>query len=264
MTAETPLRLGEVDVGDGLLRFAEAGEGPAVILLHGWTLDHRMWQPQVAGLARKYRLVMPDRRGFGRSTAPPDLAREGRDVLAIADALRLERFALAGLSQGAGVALDVALRGGSQVAALILSGAPLPALVAREEPLDLALYRRLASEGEMAAMRDHWGSHPLMRARYEAGRALVAAMVADYAGRDLLAPSALPDPSREAIAGLAVPVLSMTGVGDTAWRCACARALAEAVPDGRLALIPEAGHLANLDNPQAFNSVVDDFLATHI
>ena len=56
---------GEVDVGDGMIRLTVAGEGHPLILLHGWTLDRRMWQPQVVDLAKHFQLVMPDRRGFG-------------------------------------------------------------------------------------------------------------------------------------------------------------------------------------------------------
>ena len=65
------VRHGEVAVGDGIVPIAMAGEGPPLILLHGWTLDWRMWLPQVAELSRSHLLVMPDRRGFRRSTAPP-------------------------------------------------------------------------------------------------------------------------------------------------------------------------------------------------
>ncbi|MDP4605462.1 MAG: alpha/beta hydrolase, partial [Erythrobacter sp.] len=108
------VRFRDVAVDGGTLSVALAGDqaltGLPVILLHGWTLDHRMWAPQVAGLGRAFTLVMPDRRGCGRSTAPPDGAREAQDVIAIADALGFARFAVVGLSQGAVVALDLARR----------------------------------------------------------------------------------------------------------------------------------------------------------
>ena len=123
--AGEPVWHGEVAVDGGTVPIAVTGEGPPLILLHGWTLDHRMWGPQVAGLAGDYLLVMPDRRGCGRATAPPDLAREAEDVIAIADFLGLDRFALVGLSRGAVVALDVARRFAGRLSALAVSGAPL-------------------------------------------------------------------------------------------------------------------------------------------
>ncbi len=252
----------QVRVAGGTLPIATAGEGAPLILLHGWTLDHRMWRPQVEGLAASHFLVMPDRRGQGRATAPPDLAREAEDILAIADALGLERFALAGLSQGAVAALGAALLAPARVTHLALAGAPLPALVPREEVIDLAQLRALVAAGDLAGFRAAWSAHPLMQTRTPAAAALVAEILADYDGRDLLAPTEAPGLPREALAGLPMPVLAMTGEHDTPWRRACARALAAAAPRARHIEIAGAGHLANADNPGAFNAALAAFLAS--
>lgn len=250
----------EVAVAGGLLRFAMAGEGAPVILLHGWTLDHRMWQPQIGGLAQDFLLVMPDRRGCGRSSAPPDLPREADDVIAIADFLGFDRFALIGLSQGAVVALDVARKFSSRLTGVVVSGAPLPCLVPRDETIDLDRYRALAAGGDMATMRSHWAQHPLMHTHTPEAHALAAAMLAGYDGRDLLAPSDPPGLPREVLEHLAVPVLALAGEHDTPWRRACAAALADCAPRGRHALVAHAGHLANCDNPQDFNALTGQFL----
>jgi pimeloyl-ACP methyl ester carboxylesterase len=255
---------GEVAVAGGTLPIAMAcsgaGEGTPVILLHGWTLDHRMWAPQVAGLADGHFLVMPDRRGCGRASAPPDLAREAEDVIAIADFLGFDRFALLGLSRGAVVALDTARRFGSRLTGLVVSGAPLPALVPREEVIDLDRFRALAAAGDMATMRAEWAQHPLMATHSPEAAALTAAMLADYDGRDLLMPSDPPGFPREVLRALAMPVLAITGAHDTQWRKACAAAIAETAPRAMHALVPQAGHLANVDNPARFNALVAAFL----
>ncbi|MDP2129292.1 MAG: alpha/beta fold hydrolase [Erythrobacter sp.] len=250
----------DVAVHGGTIPIWMAGEGVPVILLHGWTLDHRMWQPQIAGLAPDFLLVMPDRRGCGHATAPPDLAREAQDVIAIADALGFDRFALVGLSQGAVVALDVAQQYAARLTGVVVSGAPLPALVDREEVIALDRYRRWATAGNMAALRADWAAHPLMQAHSDAARTLIAAMLADYDGRDLAAAGDPPNLSQAALHALAMPVLAMTGAHDTQWRRACAKALANAAPRARHALIDGAGHLANADNPGDFNAAVGDFL----
>jgi pimeloyl-ACP methyl ester carboxylesterase len=253
---------GEVAVAGGALPIAMAGEGAPLILLHGWTLDHRLWAPQVTrNLAADHFLVMPDRRGCGRSSAPPDLAREAEDVIAIADFLGFDRFALLGLSRGAVVALDVARRYGSRLTAVVVSGAPLPALVPRDEVIDLERLRTLVLAGDLAQFRREWSAHPLMRThRAEAGE-LAAAMLADYDGRDMIAGGGeAPGLPREALAMLSMPVLSLTGAHDTPWRRACARALAAVAPRARHSEVPGAGHLANADNPAAFNAAVAAFL----
>ncbi len=257
-----PVTITEVAVHGGTLPVAAAGSGAPVILLHGWTLDHRMWAPQTEGLAGEFHLIMPDRRGCGRATAPPDMAREADDVIAIAEALGIDRFALVGLSRGAVVALDVARQYADRLTGLVVSGAPLPSLVDREEVIDLNLYRALVAAGDIVAMRADWAQHPLMQAHSPQAHALHAAMLADYDGRDLLAPSTPPDLPRDVLAALAVPVLALTGEHDTPWRRACAAALGQTAPHGQHALIAGAGHLANADNPAQFNALVSNFLHT--
>jgi pimeloyl-ACP methyl ester carboxylesterase len=259
--AHTPaLWHGEVTVEGGRLPIALAGDGPPLVLLHGWTLDGRMWRPQVAALARHFLLVMPDRRGFGRATAPPDLARESDDLQRIADFLGFDRYALLGLSQGAAVALDCAHRHGWRTGALVVSGAPVPMLVPRAEVIEIERYRAWAAAGDLAAVRADWSRHELTRHDNRATRKLVEQMLADYDGRDLLAHSHVPGVPRDALSHLPMPVLAMTGAKDSAWRRDCAQELARTAPRGELALVAGAGHLANLDQPDIFNRIVADFL----
>lgn len=258
------LSYGEVAVHGGTLPICMAGaigSGAApLILLHGWTMDHRMWAPQVAGLADDFLLVMPDRRGCGSASAPADLAREAEDVIAIADALGFDRFALLGLSRGATAALDVARRFASRLTGLVISGAPLPALVEREEVIDLARFRALAAAGDMERMRAEWSRHPLMETRTAAARALVREILADYDGRDLLVPSEPPAFPQSVLAQLPMPVLAIAGAHDTLWRRECAQALAKVAPRAQHGEIAGAGHLANADNPDGFNAAVARFL----
>lgn len=260
----TDLSYGEVVVADGTLPITMAGAidsgGAPLILLHGWSLDHRMWAPQLEGLAQDFFCVAPDRRGCGQATAPADLAREAEDVIAIADFLGFERFALVGLSRGATVALDVARRYGARLTGLVVSGAPLPALVPREEVIDLEHFRALAETGDLERLRAEWSRHPLMQTRSPAARRLMYDILADYDARDLIAPGEAPGLPREALAMLSMPVLAMTGAHDTPWRRDCARALAAVAPRARHLEVADAGHLANVDNPAAFNAAITQFL----
>lgn len=254
----------EVEVEGGTLPIAIAGDGRPLILLHGWTLDHRMWVPQMASLGKHYRLIMIDRRGFGRATAPPNLAAEAEDIASVANALGIDSFALAGLSQGAAVALDFAIRFPSRVSALVLSGTPLPRLVPNADSVPRDEYAVLARNGNMAALRHNWLNHPLMQIGNDAGRKLLEIIVKDYDARDLLAPSALSPFSTAQIEALTMPVLAIAGDEESPWRIACARFLAETAPRGEFASIDGAGHIANLAQPAAFNETLLGFLAAHL
>ena len=256
----------DIDVGDGIVPVWVAGNGPPLLLLHGWTLDHRMWQPQIETLGARYRLIMPDRRGFGRSTAPPDLTREAGDVLKIADALDLHRFGLAGLSQGAAVALEVAIRNPVRVQAVALAGTPLPGIVTDTDadPVRWNEYSAMVRDGSIAMFRRTWLAHPLMQVGTEAGRILLARIVANYDGRDLLQPSMLEIFTRDAIAALPMPLLAIAGSDESGWRIDCAHLLAEAAPHGMFVSIADAGHIANVAQPAAFDAAMIDFLEAHL
>lgn len=261
MTVLQQSREDRVAVAGGTLMVQRVGRGPAVIFLHGWTLDHRMWQPQLP-LADDWTLIIPDRRGFGRSDAPPHLEREWADIDLLSDD---RRIALVGLSQGASVALDYARRRPERIAALVLSGAPLPGLALASEASEALArddYAALVCAGRLTEMKALWRRHPLTETN-GAARLLVDAMLDDYAGRDLLAGPHRLSFSRGDIAALPMPVLAMTGEGDTAYRRDCVATIAALAPHGETALVPQAGHLANLDNPAGFNALVSDFLSRH-
>jgi pimeloyl-ACP methyl ester carboxylesterase len=90
------------------LRYRDEGHGPAVMLLHGWTFDLEMWDPQVAGPRDEFRLLRFDRRGHGLSGGRPDSQQDAADIAALCDHLSLARVALVGMSQGAKAALRFA------------------------------------------------------------------------------------------------------------------------------------------------------------
>lgn len=253
----------EVDVGDGILSIASAGDGPPLIMLHGWTLDHRMWRPQLDALGAHFRLIMPDRRGFGRSTAPPDLGREANDVLDIADAFGLQTFGLVGLSQGAGVALNFAIKHPGRLTALALAGPPLPGLVPDPDIIPREDYADLVQQAALKTMRRNWSQNPLMRVPSIEGQTLIELILDDYDGRDLLRPSLLPAFSLQQIAALPMPLLAMAGTRETPWRIACAQLLADTAPQGSFASIRDAGHIANIAQPNAFNAALIAFLTAH-
>ncbi|HWT12933.1 MAG TPA: alpha/beta hydrolase [Allosphingosinicella sp.] len=225
-----------------------------MLLLHGWALDRRVWAPQRA-LAARFRLIAPDRRGFGGSTAPADPEAELDDLLELREALGLGPMIVVGMSQAGRVALRFALGHPGHVAGLVLQGAPLDGFLPAPRGTDaipLARYRALVRAGRIEAMRSLWRDHPLMQG------AEVAAILSDYDGRDLI-----PDPAPAgALAGalhrIAVPTLVVTGEEDVPWRQLVGDALAYGIPNSRRARIG-GGHLCNLTHPEAYNRLVASF-----
>jgi pimeloyl-ACP methyl ester carboxylesterase len=242
-------------VAGGEIIVETLGAGPPLLMLHGWTLDRRMWGPQLP-LAGDFTLIGIDRRGFGQSTAPADLAAEPADVLRVAEALSLRQFHLLGMSQGGRVALAVAAVAPERLRSLTLQGTALDGVMAADEAVPLAAMQDAARQGRPAEMRRLLAGHPLMRVAHPAGVALVATMVDDYGGRDLLAPARGLAASADIIQGAGFPVTAIVGAEDTAQRRANARALAAA--GAAMIELPGAGHLCNIDRPDAFNALIGE------
>ena len=249
-----------VEVAGGQIHVRSAGDGPLVIFLHGWTLDWRIWLPQLALSGAQ--IVMPDRRGFGQSTAPPFLAAEREDILEIADNFGAKDFALVGLSQGAAVALDIARSHPERVKAMCLIGAPLHQLVpepADAPEIDRAAFAKMVRAGRLSDMMAQWMRHPLTQVT-SAGRKALQHILADYDGRDQLVDQAPFAFTAQDIASLPMPLLVMAGAHDSDWRKQVADYIGSHVRHGQTEIIADAGHLANVDQAVKVNRLLQNFL----
>ncbi|MBI1252239.1 MAG: alpha/beta fold hydrolase [Alphaproteobacteria bacterium] len=255
----------DLAVDGGALRVVRAGAaGPALVLLHGWTLDWRMWRPQIAAFSASHRVIALDRRGFGASSAPPDLAREAYDLIRVLDWACVERAIIIGMSQAGRVALDFALKSPGRVCGLVLHGAPLSGVTpgpGPEEMIPIVEYAMLAREGRLDAMKQLWAAHPLMRSFSTDAAQVAEAIVRDYEGRDLGAASYLRDAEPQDLAQITQPALVLTGALDTPWRRRAADALTVRLPNAERIDIAGGGHLCNLDQPEAYNAALRAFMA---
>jgi pimeloyl-ACP methyl ester carboxylesterase len=273
MTACAPVSTPSTDAADRFLlvegtrlRYRDEGHGAAVLLVHGWTLDLEMWNPQVRALGAAFRLVRLDRRGHGRSGGVPTAERDRADLEALCTHLQLGRVALLGMSQGVRSVLEFARAAPHRVAALLLDGPP--ALDSGPD-LDVPLqhYVALLRARGVEAFRAEWSEHPLMqlRTRNAEVRALLAAMIARYSGNDLNPAAAEPERAAERLPleALRIPTLVLSGEHDSPGRRDAARQLAARLPQAELAVVPMAGHLSNLDNPDRYSTLCREFLTRH-
>ena len=253
-------------IGNVALRYRDEGDGPAIVFIHGWTLDLDLWEQQVIRLRKTMRVLRHDRRGFGLSTGTPDPEADAGDLVALLDHLQVDRAVVVGMSQGVRAALAVALRFPRRVTALVLDGPPDFLGAGNPESdgeLSLARYRALVREFNMDAFRRAWRAHPLMRLETDdpAPRALLDRMLARYPGADLAAePASAAVVDVKALAQLTLPVLIVNGSADTSERIAAGDRLMQLLPRAVRGWVPGAGHLANLDNPVGYHEVLIAFL----
>jgi pimeloyl-ACP methyl ester carboxylesterase len=201
--------------------------------------------------------VIIDRRGFGRSTAPPDVAAETGDLAAICDLLGIERAILVGMSQGGRVALQFALSHPDRVAGLILQGTPLNDFLPPprgEDHVPIAAFRELIRAGRIAEMKQQWSGHALMRGVDS------ARLLDGYDGRDLLVPAGPAIPLAGSLGEIEARALVLTGLSETPWLDLVGDALAYGLANARRVRVP-GGHLCNLSHPGPFNETVAGFAA---
>lgn len=255
-----------VDVGRIRLWVELDGEGPPALLLHGLGSCAEDWALQRAALGRRYRLIVPDLRGHGRSSRAIGLwtvEDMGRDVAALLDWLEIESAHVLGLSMGGCVALTLALSCPERVRSLVLVNTGAVIRPGGRKLLRVA--RRLAAlaAGGPAAMASviAEGLFPgegQERLRREAERRLAQVDVPSYLCT-LLALARYD--VRRRLGEIACPTLVMAGARDATLGTAPAQLLAERIPGARLIIVPDSGHATPLDQPHLFNRLVRAFWA---
>jgi 3-oxoadipate enol-lactonase len=265
-----PVATATLAVDGGRLLYEDVGTGPAVVLIHGFSLDMRMWDPQMRDLAAGFRVIRYDARGFGAS-GPLDPAvpySHATDLLALLDHLSVEQAALVGFSFGGQVALTTALLAPARMRALVLLDSLLDGVPWDDESkAGLAELQTQVAAGGVAAGREAWLAHPLFAAARQRPevRAKLEAMVADYPGQHWLSQDPhLPDsPPIDRLDQLTMPALVIAGERDVPGFLAMTDLLYRRLPDAECVLIPDAGHMVNLEQPAAVTALLMRFLLAH-
>ncbi len=260
----------EVRLGELKIAYAEAGQGPPLVLLHGGMDDSRSWRRQFDGLADEFTVLAWDAPGCGRSSDVPESWRISHFAEALAgwlDAIRIERPHILGLSWGSSVALEFYRRHSSVPASLILASAyagwagSLPpdevatrlqsVLLAADNPRETllqglpGLLGPAVPQESIDELVDIWmdsaGSH------HPGGYRAAAHSMAEADLRNVL-----PE--------IRVPTLLLYGELDQRAPLTVAESLHAAIPGAELVVIPGAGHMTNIEAPEEFNGHVRQFI----
>ncbi|HXV87036.1 MAG TPA: alpha/beta fold hydrolase [Gemmatimonadales bacterium] len=242
------------------------GDGSPLLFIHGFPLDRTVWR-QVMATLTGWRRIAPDLRGLGLSDAPGkySISEYADDLAALLDALHVPRAVICGLSMGGYVALDLFRRHRQRVRALVLVNTradadsdearrrrdELIALVEREGADALAdlLVPQLLAPWSVSAL-----PHVVDQLRAMiAGNPIAGIVGALESMRDRA-------DSTDLLPSINVPTLVIAGREDRLIPAAASRALADAIPSAQLTHIPEAGHLAPLEQPVPTARVIGEFL----
>jgi len=262
-----PGEMARYDLGEVTLAADVRGDGPALLLIHGFPLDRTMWAHQVATLSG-WRRIAPDLRGLGvsdPSTEGDSIGTYSDDMARLLDCLRVRRAVVAGLSMGGYIALDMARRHPDRVAGLILVDTRADADTAEGRATRDAMIRLAQTDGAAAVAerllprvlgRSTQQTEPRLvgQVREMMARAPVQGIVAALvAMRDR-------EDSTPFLPSIAVPTLVVVGQEDEMTPPAGAKAMTDAIPSAAMTIIPGAGHLSPLEAPTAVSRVMSEFL----
>ena len=235
-----------------------AGEGPAVLLSHGYSATADMWRDQVAALSDSYRVIIWDMRGHGRSDYPEDDAQYSEaltvdDMAAILDACGGESAVIGGLSLGGYMSLAFNLKYPGRVKALMLfdTGPGYKSDTGREGWNTTAMRWVSAFEAKALAALSEIGSREMRNDAHRNAEGLIRAakgMLCQFDSRVI-----------ESLPNVQVPTLVLVGADDTNF-IAPTDYMAKKIPNATKVVLEGAGHAANLDKPEEFNAAVTKFL----
>jgi pimeloyl-ACP methyl ester carboxylesterase len=256
------------------MNYEDVGAGPPVLLVHGYPLDRTLWTHQIEAFKGDYRLIVPDLRGHGQSEAPSGPYRMDQmadDLRALLRKLDVEGIVLAGLSMGGYVAFAFWRNYPHLVRGLVLADTRAAADTVEGRDNRYATVERVQAEGTGAVVE---GMLPklLSPTTLEGkpnvvlhARRMMAGTPATGVVGALQGMAERPD-STVTLATISVPTLIVVGEDDVITPPAEAAAMQNAIQAASptasvtLARIPDAGHLAPLENPAAFNQALRQFL----
>lgn len=249
------------------LNVVDRGSGRPILFVHGFGLDHRMWQSQLAAFQETHRVIAPDLRGFGGSGVTPGtvtMEQFADDVLALLDALGVEGpVCYCGLSMGGYIAWPFLRNFASRVDSLVLCDTRAIPDTSTAAERRLMLADAVLQYGSQAAVEVFLpllfpSSEP--REAVDAVRSMIAEADPEGIAAALRGMAERPD-STDLLAQIDVPTLVICGSEDRITPPADVRAMADGIPQARFVELPGAGHVPTLEQPDVVNDLLREFLS---
>jgi 3-oxoadipate enol-lactonase len=246
------------------------GDGEPILLIHGHPFDNTMWDLQTKAFSKLYKVIAPDVRGYGKSSlpksAPTRFEDYAKDMLALMDALAIDNFHVAGLSQGGQIIMEIFRQAPSRIKSMIFADtfASLDTPEVKQGRYDTA--DRLEKEG-MDTYSDEV-IYKMIKPEHVTSQPTVAAHVIKMmkatspkgAATALRARAERIDYLKDILPGINVPTLVIVGRQDEYTPVAKAEELRQNLQNCKLIIIEDAGHMPNLEHPDKFNEIVLNFL----
>lgn len=260
---------GYAEANGAQLYYEAAGQGNPVVLIHGITLDTRMWDDQFQEFSKHYRVIRYDCRGFGKSSVPEEGKpySHSRDLKELLDHLKIRKACVIGLSMGGGIAINFTLEYPDYVSSLITVDSVVEGggLATKEFREWYASLFNIARESGVESAKEAFMNGALFESAM--GNPLVAdrlrELIGSYSGWRFVNddPQESLDPSpNDRLHEIDCPTLVVVGEYDIPTFQGMADRIVKEVSGSRKVVIPGVGHMSNMEDPEAFNREVLAFL----
>jgi pimeloyl-ACP methyl ester carboxylesterase len=267
--ASAELHRAELDGHSVAYRYA--GEGPPLVLLHGFLCDSRCWRRQLAGLSEHFRIVAWDAPGAGSSSDPPDpftITDWAQCLAQFLDTVGIERAQVLGLSWGGILAQEFYRLYPDRVPALILCDTYPGWKGSLSESVCEKRLERCFLESSLPPEEfvPRWVPEFFTEGASHELKEEMSAVVSDFhpLGFRLMAKSSADTDTSDLLPNIEVPTLLLWGDDDRRSPTNIAEQLRDAIPNAELTVIANAGHVSNMEQPEEFNSQVRRFCLSNL
>ncbi len=251
------------------LAYSDEGQGAHIVFLHAFPLNRTMWTPQVEALQNRYRVITIDLRGHGESDAPMwryTLEQFADDVIALLQHLSITGATFVGLSMGGYVLFSLFRKYPDSVRGLVFADTRAQADTPEGKAARFSM-AQIAYKRGTAAIADLMMAKLLSPAALTTRLDLIDQLRGMIIGNqisgivgDLMAMEERPD-STDLLQKITCPTLVIAGKDDVASPPAEVQFIADQITGAEFACLPRAGHMSNMENPEAFNKALEKFLA---
>jgi pimeloyl-ACP methyl ester carboxylesterase len=259
------------NVNGTTLSYTDRGSGPALVLVHGFPLDSRIWEAQVADLSSRFRVITPDLRGFGQSKSDASFTLESLadDLHALLQKVGALPAVLGGLSMGGYVALAYVKKYPTDLRGLLLidtkaEGDTPEGKEGRNKMVDLVRQKGSAAVAEQMMPKMLAPDTPQRRPEVARNlRSIMESCPPRTIEHALLAMRDRPDHSAS-LPSVPVPTLILVGDADAITPPAAAQGMQKAIPNSKLVTVRGAGHMTPMEQPEQVNRAIREFLESEI
>jgi len=260
------MQTGFITCNNAQIHYQSIGEGETIVFVHGQALDLRMWRTQIEFFSKKYHCIAFDMRGYGKSSRIDGTPYSNpADLKSLLDQLSIEKIHLIGLSRGGRMAGDFVVTYPEIVKTLTLVDAHITGLPIHESYGDFKVQIRTAINESDEQAKHVWKTSdiftPIMKSPGVALEFLT--MLEDFEPYFWKNPNIeiLPTPlPAERLHEIECPTLVLVGEYDVPHFQMVAKTLDEKIKHSKYIMMKDVGHMANMENPDAFNQTLNDFL----